>query len=158
VEGLIIRQMYEFDLPYVIEIERISFSTPWSETSFYNEIYNPHSTANVAVVEEAYSVQRVVGYICVNQVADEGHILNLAVHPEFRKRGIAKTLVKNILEDLRETACRFLYLEVRISNNIARKFYEGFGFKIVGTRKGYYNEPREDAVIMMLVLHPGATG
>ncbi len=153
-ERLIIRGMTEKDIQAVTEIERMSFSTPWSAASFYNEIYNPHSTAKVAVVEEACSVQRVVGYICANQVSDEGHILNLAVHPDFRKKGIAKNLVKDILEDLKETTCRFLYLEVRISNYPARKLYEGFGFNIVGIRKGYYNEPKEDAVIMMLVLHP----
>lgn len=153
-KGFIIRQMYELDVPCIVEIERMSFSTPWSETSFYNEIYNPRSTAKVAVIEEACSMQRVVGYICANQVADEGHILNLAVHPDFRKKGIANALVKNILEDLKGNACRFLYLEVRTSNHAAKKLYEGFGFKVIGTRKGYYNEPIEDAVIMMLEISP----
>jgi len=146
-KGLTIRAMRESDLPSVVAIERLSFSTPWSETSFFNEIYKRHSTAKVFVAGE-----RVIGYMCANQIADEGHILNLAVHPDFRGRGIANTLVKNILEELKENACRFLYLEVRASNNVARKLYEGFGFSIVGTRKEYYTEPKEDAVIMMLRL------
>ncbi|MCX5717157.1 MAG: ribosomal protein S18-alanine N-acetyltransferase [Nitrospirae bacterium] len=144
-EELTIRAMRESDLPSVVAIERLSFSTPWSETSFLNEIYKHNSTAKISVAGE-----RVIGYMCANQIADEGHILNLAVHPDFRGRGIANTLVKNIIEELKEKACRFLYLEVRASNNAARKLYEGFGFSIVGARKAYYTEPKEDAVIMML--------
>ncbi|MEK6582501.1 MAG: ribosomal protein S18-alanine N-acetyltransferase [Nitrospirota bacterium] len=151
-EGLIIRELLEHDLPEVVGIENISFTTPWSEILFFNEIYKQRSIAKVGIIEEARSVQRVVGYICANYVADEGHILNLAVHPDFRRKGIAKTLVENILEELKETDCRFLYLEVRASNNTARELYEGFGFSVVGTRKKYYNKPEEDAVIMSLRL------
>lgn len=157
-EGLIIRELLEQDLPAVTAIENISFTTPWSEILFFNEIYKQRSIAKVAITEEAGSGQRVVGYICADYVADEGHILNLAVHPDFRKKGIAKTLVENILEELKETDCRFLYLEVRASNNAARELYEGFGFKVIGTRKRYYNKPEEDAVIMRLAFRPRATG
>ncbi len=146
-EGLIIRELLEHDLPEVVGIENISFTTPWSETLFFNEIYKQRSIAKVAIIGE-----KIVGYICANYVADEGHILNLAVHPDFRGKGIAKTLVKNILGDLKETDCRFLYLEVRDSNNAAKELYGGFGFKVVGTRKKYYNKPEEDAVIMSLRL------
>lgn len=157
-EGLIIRELLEQDLPDVVGIENISFTTPWSEILFFNEIYKQRSIAKVAIMEEAGSAQRVVGYICADYVADEGHILNLAVHPDFRKKGIAKILVKNVLEDLEKTDCRFLYLEVRASNVAAKKLYEGFGFVIVGTRKKYYNKPEEDAVIMRLAFRPRAAG
>ena len=146
-EGLVIRELLEHDLPDVVGIENISFTTPWSEILFFNEIYKQRSIAKVAVMDK-----KVIGYICANFVADEGHILNLAVHSDFRRKGIAKTLVENILEELKETDCRFLYLEVRASNNAARELYEGFGFKVVGTRKKYYNKPEEDAVIMSLRL------
>jgi len=142
-----IRELRESDLPSVVKIERLSFSTPWSETLFFNEIHMQRSIPKVAVIDE-----RIAGYICANHVADEGHILNLAVHPDFRGKGIAKILVKNILEELKANACRFLYLEVRASNNAARKLYEDFGFSVVWTRKLYYTEPKEDAVIMMLRL------
>ncbi|RJQ38280.1 MAG: ribosomal-protein-alanine N-acetyltransferase [Nitrospiraceae bacterium] len=147
---IIIRQMTKDDLSSVVEIERLSFTTPWSETLFFNELYKQRSIPKVAVIGD-----RIAGYICANHVADEGHILNLAVHPDFRGKGIAKILVKHILEELKDTACRFLYLEVRASNNAARKLYEGFGFNVVGTRKIYYTEPNEDAVIMMLRLDSG---
>ncbi|MBI4685288.1 MAG: ribosomal protein S18-alanine N-acetyltransferase [Nitrospirae bacterium] len=143
----IIREMTKNDIPEVTVIERMSFSAPWSETSFFNEIYNPRSTSKVAVAGE-----RVIGYICANQVSDEGHILNLGVHPDFRRKGIAKNLVTLIIEELKESACRFLYLEVRESNYPAKKLYEGFGFRIIGTRKEYYVMPAEDAVIMMLKI------
>ena len=146
-EGLIIRELLEHDLPDVVGIENISFTTPWSEILFFNEIYKQRSIARVALIDK-----RVIGYICANYVADEGHILNLAVHPDLRRKGIAKTLVENILEELKETDCRFLYLEVRASNNAARELYEGFGFSVVGTRKKYYNKPEEDAVVMSLRL------
>lgn len=143
-EDIAIREMVDTDIPSVIVIERISFSTPWSETSFFNEVYNPKSTAKVAVMKDS-----VVGYICANQVADEGHILNLAVRPDLRRRGIAKALVRDILAELKENECRFIYLEVRMSNLIAIELYTRLGFVVVGTRKQYYNEPKEDAVIMM---------
>ncbi len=144
---LTIRELRESDIPSVVEIENISFTIPWSKILFFNEIYKQRSIAKVAVMDK-----KVIGYICANFVADEGHILNLAVHPDFKRKGIAKTLVENILEELKETDCRFLYLEVRASNNTARELYEGFGFKVVGTRKKYYNKPEEDAVIMSLRL------
>ncbi|MBI4688748.1 MAG: ribosomal protein S18-alanine N-acetyltransferase [Nitrospirae bacterium] len=148
IKEIIISTMKEEDIQSVLEIERMSFSTPWSETSFYNEIYNPHSTAKIAVIKE-----RVAGYICAKQVSDEGHILNLAVHPEFRRKWIASALVEDVLKNLKDNGCRFLYLEVRSSNYAAKRLYDGFGFKIIGTRKGYYNEPREDAIIMMLKIY-----
>jgi len=145
--SVIIREMTEGDITSIVEIEHMSFSTPWSEILFFNELHKQRSIAKVAVADG-----RIAGYICSNHVADEGHILNLAVHPDFRGKGIAKRLFKDILEELKEIACRFLFLEVRASNIAARKFYEGFEFEVVGHRKGYYTQPNEDAVIMMLRL------
>jgi ribosomal-protein-alanine N-acetyltransferase len=135
--------MREIDIPKVLEIENMSFSTPWSATSFLNEIYKPYSLINVAVLGD-----RIIGYICANCITNEGHILNLAVHPYFRRRGIAKTLVKEVQNELKENNCRYIYLEVRTSNFGARKFYEHLGFRVIGMRKNYYIMPMEDAVIM----------
>lgn len=144
---VLIRNMAEGDLESVVRIERVSFSFPWSETSFRNELYKPRSIAKVAVIGDT-----VTGYICADCVADEGHILNLAVHPDYRRTGVATILVENILGELRLKGCRFLYLEVRISNYAAERLYKSFGFKVAGTRKKYYVAPIEDAVIMMLEL------
>jgi ribosomal-protein-alanine N-acetyltransferase len=142
---LVVRRMEEEDVPSVVAIEKTSFSLPWSETSFLNEIHKQRAVSKVAVLDDA-----VVGYICAESIMDEGHILNLGVHPQYRKKRIATALVQNILEELRLRACRFLYLEVRASNFAARRLYRSFGFTIVGTRRNYYVAPSEDAVIMML--------
>ncbi len=144
---ILIRSMNEEDVPSVVAIEKTSFSLPWSETSFLNELHKQHAISRVAVFNDT-----VVGYICAESVMDEGHILNLGIHPQHRKRGIATALVENILEDLKVRACRFLYLEVRASNFAAKRLYRSFGFVLVGTRKNYYVAPNEDAVIMMLEI------
>lgn len=143
-----IREMREADLATIVEIENISFSTPWSSYSFKKEIYKPYSIPKVAVINN-----RIVGYICVERIIDEAHILNLAVHPDFRKMGIGSLLVSNILDELRTTGCRYVYLEVRASNVAAKKLYERFGFEVIGIRKHYYIHPEEDAYVMMLELN-----
>ncbi len=144
---VLIRRMSEADVRPVVEIEKTSFSLPWSETSFLKEVYKPRAIPKVAVLDDI-----VVGYVCIDYVMDEGHILNLAVHPDYRKRGIATVLVEDALEELRMKACRVVYLEVRASNYAAKKLYESLGFSVVGTRKNYYVAPVEDAVIMMLEI------
>lgn len=142
---VVIRNMKEDDVRVVARIEKMSFSLPWSETSFLSEIHKPRSLPEVALLNET-----IVAYICADYVGDEGHILTLAVHPDYRRRGIANVLVGHIIEQLRQRGCMFLYLEVRASNQIAKNLYQSFGFRIVGTRKNYYVAPVEDAVIMML--------
>jgi len=136
--------MKEEDIAAVVAIERTSFSLPWSEISFAKELFKPRSIPKVAVVGDV-----VAGYMCIEYVMDEGHILNLAVHPDYRKRRIAAALVEDAVGELRQKACRFIYLEVRASNHAARNLYENFGFRMVGSRKSYYVNPGEDAVIMM---------
>jgi ribosomal-protein-alanine N-acetyltransferase len=137
--------MREHDIPEILEIERISFSTPWSEAAFYQELHKHYALSKVAVLQN-----KVTGYICVNIVFDDCHILNLAVHPDFRSRGIATALMKKILTESSEQDCRFFYLEVRVSHIGARTFYERFGFRAAKTRKEYYTSPVEDATIMVL--------
>jgi len=142
-----IRDMQEEDIQSVLKIEKMSFSFPWAESSFFNEVHKPRSLTKVAVVDD-----EIAGYLCAEYVLDEGHVLDLAIHPDYRRMGIATALVEHILEELKERACRFLYLEVRASNYLAKRLYQGFGFRIVGTRKKYYVSPIEDAVIMMLEI------
>ena len=136
--------MHPYDIRNIMEIETTSFTSPWSEISFLNEIYNTNTLSKVAVFDNS-----VVGYICARHFSDEGHILNLAVHHNFRRRGIATTLMDTVLSELKEKDCRLLYLEVRVSNLNAIKFYERFGFKVVSLRKKYYTSPNEDAALMM---------
>ena len=144
---ILIRLMKEEDIAAVVAIEKTSFSLPWSETSFAKELYRPRSIPKVAVLDDT-----IAGYICIDYVVDEGHILNLSVHPDYRKRNIATALVEDAIEELKTKACRFIYLEVRASNYTARKLYKSFGFSVIGNRKNYYVGPVEDAVIMMLEI------
>ncbi len=136
--------MQPHDIRDVMEIEQASFTAPWSELSFLNEMYNTDSLAKVALIEN-----QVVGYMCTRYVLNEGHILNLAVHMDFRQRGIATELMNTVLEELKEKGCTLLYLEVRVSNLDAIKFYERFGFKIASFRRKYYSSPIEDGALMM---------
>jgi ribosomal-protein-alanine N-acetyltransferase len=144
-KDLTISTMTVDDLQGVLEIERSSFTTPWSEISFFNEIKNSRSISKVARLEG-----RIAGYLCSSRLIDEGHILTFAVHPEFRKRGIASALIGDILDQLKREGCRFAFLEVRASNSGARKMYKKFGFRELGIRKNYYLSPVEDGVVMVL--------
>ncbi|MCC6347780.1 MAG: ribosomal protein S18-alanine N-acetyltransferase [Nitrospirales bacterium] len=141
--------MSEKDVPVIADIEKMTHTMPWADTSFYSEVYHRYSLTRIAELEG-----RVVGYICVRQIADECHLLNLTVHPDFRRRGIATLLFTGIMEDLRKSGGRFLYLEVRASNHEAKSLYEKFGFTMVGIRKNYYIRPEENALVMMREIGP----
>jgi ribosomal-protein-alanine N-acetyltransferase len=141
---LIIRDMREDDIPAILEIEQISFSTPWSKESFLNEIYNKYAFSKVAVFEV-----NVIGYICANYLHHESHLLDLAVHPDFRRQGVATILMNEAIRELKKKGCVFMYIKVRVSNAGAQKFYELFGFKVETIRKKYYDKPDEDALLMM---------
>lgn len=141
--------MSEKDVPIIADIEKMTYTMPWSDTSFYSEVYSRYSLTRIAELEG-----RIVGYICVRQIADECHLLNLTVDSAFRRRGIASLLFTDVLEDLTGSGGRFLYLEVRASNHEAKRLYEKFGFKMVGMRKNYYIRPEENALIMMREIGP----
>lgn len=142
-----LKRMQVSHLQEILDVEKVSFTTAWSENSFRNEIENPYSLCLVAIRESA-----VIGYICVNCRFGEGHILNLAVHPMVRRMGLARHMIRTALDYMKENNCLFVYLEVRLSNFPARKLYQSLGFQEVGRRKLYYYNPIEDAVIMMLKL------
>ena len=131
------------DIDQVVEIENLSFTSPWSRESFESELKN-----NLA----RYIVARVNGKVAAYGgmwiILDEAHITNIAVHPEFRERKIGEKLVKEMLRTAKENKAEHITLEVRASNDAARKLYEKLGFKDSGTRKGYYADTGEDAVIM----------
>ena len=136
--------MRPLDLDDVLSIERASFSMPWSRGAFLYEM-EQNQVARCFVGREG---GRVVGYVCVWEVADELHITNIAVHPGLRRRGLARRLLGAILEDGRTRRLRAVTLEVRPTNDEARTLYESFGFRVVGRRRGYYYDTGEDALIM----------
>ena len=135
------------DLPEILSIENDSFTIPWSENLIFQELHNPMSISKVARAEG-----KIAGYIFAGLIIDEGHILNLAVHKNYRGLGIATDLVSDVIDDLKENGCRVIFLEVRDSNEAAKKIYSKFSFEIIGTRKNYYISPVEDAVVMALKL------
>lgn len=132
------------DIPEVVNIEQLSFTTPWSRWAYTAELTeNDRARYLVARVGE-----RVVGYIGVWLVADEGHITNIAVHPLYRNRGIGRMLLSAMIDLVRSSRGRRLTLEVRVSNVVAQHLYESVGFVGVGVRPGYYQDNNEDALIM----------
>lgn len=138
------------DLEGVLEIERVSFPSPWPRSQFERELKNPLSYAFTTKVIHPLEGKglRIIGYVIFWLVADEAHILNIAVHPGFRRRGIAKALLRFTLELLLKKGGKGVFLEVRRSNLAARRLYKGFGFKEIGVRKGYYTDNQEDAIVM----------
>ncbi len=139
-----IERMRPADLEEVLSIERASFTMPWSRGAFLYEI-EQNRVARCYVVRDD---GRLVGYICVWEVADEIHVTNIAVHPTARRRGIGRTLLGTVLDDARKRALRLVVLEVRPSNVEALALYESFGFQVVGRRRGYYYDTGEDALVM----------
>lgn len=146
---ILIEPMRREDLPEVMAIEVASFSVPWTEEMFGNELgAETLSNALVARAPGTGSPFRVVGYICVWLISDELHINNLAVHPRWRKRGVARALLRAALQHGRRGGARAAFLEVRASNVPAQRLYREFHFEPVGVRPRYYTHPIEDAVVM----------
>ena len=141
---LSVDRMRPEDLDVVLAIERASFSMPWSRGAFLYEMQQNRVARCVVTREDG----RVVGYLCLWEIADEVHITNIAVHPDARRRGIARRLLAGALEDVRRRRLRLVVLEVRPSNTEARTLYETFGFRVIGRRQGYYYDTGEDALVM----------
>ena len=127
----------------IAALEKICFSDPWSENSIASELEN--KLAHWLVAQEG---KMVAGYIGSQTVMGETDMMNVAVHPDFRRRGIAEALVKRLVEDLQAMESHCLTLEVRASNAPAIALYEKLGFSQIGRRKNYYRNPREDALIL----------
>jgi len=130
-------------VPQVAALEAVCFVDPWSEKSVASEVTNPLSLWLVALEGD-----RVTGYVGSQSVLGESDMMNVAVHPEFRRKGIAEKLVLELVRQLKERGNYCLTLEVRASNDPARRLYEKLGFQQVGLRKNYYRNPREDACIL----------
>lgn len=131
----------------VARLEKLCFQDPWSEKSIASELSNKLALWLVVVEEET-----VVGYIGSQTVMDESDMMNVAVHPEFRRRGIAEALVNALCAALKEQGSVSLTLEVRASNEPAKALYEKLGFEQVGKRPNYYRNPKEDAYILRKML------
>ncbi|MBI3754799.1 MAG: ribosomal protein S18-alanine N-acetyltransferase [Deltaproteobacteria bacterium] len=139
------------DLDDVLGIEKLSYSSPWPRSQFEKELKNQLSNKFTAKIAHN-GKKSVAAYIIFWVVANEAHILNIATHPDFRRRGIAKRFLVFALGRLEEAGVEEVFLEVRRSNIHAQRLYMGFGFKEIGIRKGYYGDNNEDAIVMALEL------
>ena len=135
--------MTEDHVTQVAELEKLCFSDPWSERSVASEVHN-----QLALWLVALDGNRVAGYVGSQTVIDESDMMNIAVHPDYRRQGIARLLVDHLVEELKKRGSHCLTLEVRASNDPARRLYDSMGFIQVGLRKNYYRNPKEDACIL----------
>jgi ribosomal-protein-alanine N-acetyltransferase len=140
-----LRRLETRDLDTVEIIERASYPTPWSRSMFAAELRKPSALALGAYLETSGEL---VGYAFVSRYVDAWHVMNVAVAPEFRRRGIATELLGRLFEVTAEDRRRGYTLEVRVSNVEAIQLYERLGFEARGIRRGYYTDNREDALIM----------
>jgi ribosomal-protein-alanine N-acetyltransferase len=138
-----IRRLALQDLPAIERIERRSYPTPWSRTMFAGELGKPTSRCYGAFDDDTLRA-----YLIVARYVDAWHIMNVAVDPDARRRGVAQAMLEHLFEDTNDDGTRGYTLEVRVSNAEAIRLYERLGFVSTGIRRGYYTDNREDALIM----------
>lgn len=132
------------DLDEVLEIEKASFTTPWSRNAFLNELRD-NQFAHYIVVEKDDTI---VGYGGMWVIINEAHVTNIAVKPDYRGKGLGKIIMLELIERAKLMGCDTMTLEVRPSNTVARALYHNLGFRVKGIRRGYYVDTGEDAYIM----------
>ncbi len=148
--GILLRRMRAVDVPAVMEIERASFEAGWPATAFEREL-SQNQMARYIVAEWAGGQGRarsIAGFAGLWLMLDEAHVVTVAVLPHLRGRGIGRLLVHGLIGLARDSAMAVATLECRVSNEVARRLYAGYGFYEVGVRKRYYSDNQEDAVIM----------
>ena len=145
-KSVLIKEMKESDLEEVLEIEKKSFADPWSRRLFKETLSFPHSV-NFVLRE---STGALLGYVNFYLIGEEAHMLNLAIHPDFRKKGVATHLLNYTIDFLKRRKAANFFLEVREGNRDAIALYRKFGFQMIGRRKRYYVETNEDALVMHL--------
>lgn len=141
---IIIAPMEESHVSAVADIERLSFSTPWTENMFSLSL---RDTSNQSCFVALFD-QAVVGYIILLHCFEDGELLNVATLPEMRKMGIAKKLMDKMISLMKEKNVTRILLEVRESNVPAKTLYEKYGFSPIAVRKNYYTKPLENAIVM----------
>lgn len=142
-KGLRLAPLERAHIPAILGIEKVANGAPWSEQSFLNELDNPQSIFLVGL-----SSGEVVGYGGVWMCVDEAHVTNVAVAEDHRRKGIGRAIVTELLARAVEKGATCSTLEVRASNTAAIEMYRAFGFTSVATRKRYYPDNHEDAIVM----------
>lgn len=141
---LVVMPSGEKDIEEIYTIEKMCFKTPWSRESLY---YDITGNANARYLT-AFINGKTVGYSGMWVILDEAHITNIAVHPEYRGRGVASALLEGLIKIAAQSSVGKMTLEVRVSNGVAINLYRKYGFFERGIRRGYYSDNREDALIM----------
>jgi ribosomal-protein-alanine N-acetyltransferase len=141
---VVVEPMGLADVPAVHEIERLSFSTPWPAHAFEQELKGNRLARYVV----ARAGQRVVGFAGIWLMVDEAHVTTFGVHPDWRRQGIGRQLLLNLVELSVAIGARRMTLEVRASNGAAQELYRQFGFEVTGRRPRYYTDDGEDALVM----------
>lgn len=139
-----IEDVREEQLEQIEEIEKACFSLPWTREQLKSQMKDEQHEFIAALEEDG----RVLGYVGMMYVLDEGYISNVAVAPEARRQGIGRTLIEELMARAKDLDLAFVTLEVRCGNAAAIALYEKQGFVPVGRRKNYYDFPREDAILM----------
>ena len=157
VEGRAVAPMTEHDLLEVVEIEETTGLSQWGWDAYRAELARPEAVMLVARRACAdVSGRRLDGYIAARISADELHINNIGVRPDFQRQGVGRALLCSALDNASARGARLAVLEVRAGNLAARAMYERVGFKVVGERRNYYRQPVEDALVMTMRLAPKA--
>jgi len=145
-----VRELEISDLNAIEAIEQRAYPTPWSRSMFATELAKPTS-----ICLGAFEGSDLLGYVINSRYVDAWHVMNVAVDPDHRRRGIATTLLERLFELTRDDERRGYTLEVRISNEDAIRLYERLGFEPRGIRRGYYTDNKDDALIMWRECHSG---
>lgn len=140
---IVIEKAAPTDGKAIYEIGTLCFSDAWREETVLHDMEGDHSCYFVAKVDE-----ETIGYGCFWFIADEGQLVNIGVHPDYRRLGIGEALLTRGIEEARARGMRTMFLEVRVSNSGAQKMYEKFGFQNLGLRKKVYDLPMEDGYVM----------
>lgn len=138
-----LNEMKAADLDDVLNVSSLSLKESWSKDSLEKELTNPLAKYMVAEVDD-----KVVGFAGLWAICNEGHITNIAVHPNYRGNGIGSKLVESLINNSDSWYINSLTLEVRTSNKVAQNLYKKYGFQEEGIRKNYYQDNNEDAIIM----------
>jgi ribosomal-protein-alanine N-acetyltransferase len=155
-KDIIIMRMSEHDLLEIVEIEEQSGLSRWGWAAYYAELQSANRELMLVARPTRSAIIKsttpIAGYIVARETAGELHINNVAVRPEFRRRGIGAALLDSVIQEARRRKANTAFLEVRSGNYAAQALYEKCGFRAIAQRANYYSEPREDAVVMSLVL------